>query len=85
MNPAPFRDSRSASQLCSEPVDESTTYSWITFLRTFACKLCSPQGSRPGDCSYSRFVVAQFIARPANRALARGQSDMLFCVETGNR
>ena len=53
MNPAPFRDSRSASQLCSEPVDESTTYSWITFLRTFACKLCSTQGSRLGDCSYS--------------------------------
>ena len=32
-----------------------------------------------------RFVVAQFIARPAGRSLPCRLPDMLFCVETGTK
>ena len=32
-----------------------------------------------------RFVVAQFIARPAGRSLAGKPPAVLFCVETGNK
>ena len=32
-----------------------------------------------------RFVVVQFIARPASRSLAHTLATMLMCVETGNK